>query len=104
ENRKTMNQVTPRMIKSGLIIEVRWFVAKELVAGSHARLRYLFSRVSIRIFVPISMKGGTWTTRPVSIFAGLYDALAVAPFKLGSVSTTSSVTVFGSSMPTGVVS
>src|SRR3982750_1339132 len=68
--------------------------------GIHARLRYLFSRVSMMAFVPTSMNGGTMTVRPVSILAGLYEALAVAPFMLGSVSTISRVTVFGSSMPT----
>lgn len=37
----------------------------------YARDRYLFSRVSMMILTPGSMNGGTLTTRPVSIFAGL---------------------------------
>ena len=32
------------------------------------------------------MNGGTWTTRPVSSFAGLTWALAVAPLMPGAVS------------------
>ena len=42
--------------------------------------------VSIRITSPSLMKGGTWTTRPVSIRAGLPTFETEAPLIAGSVS------------------
>jgi hypothetical protein len=50
------------------------------------------------------MKGGTWTTRPVSIFAGLVTEDAVADLMPGSVSMTVISTNDGSSMPTALPS
>ena len=47
------------------------------------------------------MKGGTFTTRPVSILAGLFWFETDAPLMAGSVSTTFISTIMGSSMPTG---
>jgi len=50
------------------------------------------------------MKAGTCTVSPVSSFAGLVTALAVALRIPGSVSITFSSTVCGSSMPTALPS
>ena len=52
-----------------------------------------------RIFWPSVMNGGTCTTRPVSIFAGLVTLETLAPLIPGSVSTTVMSTVAGSSTP-----
>src|SRR5580698_692158 len=71
---------------------------------AYARLMYAPSLVSTRIFSPSLMKGGTWTTRPVSVLAGLVTELAVADFIPGSVSTTVISTTVGSSMPTALPS
>ena len=60
--------------------------------------------MSTRIFSPSLMKGGTCTTKPVSVLAGLVTLLAVADFSPGSVSMTVRSTVWGSSMPTGLPS
>ena len=46
-------------------------IARRTFRVLYARDRYLFSRVSMMIFTPGSMNGGTWTIRPVSILAGL---------------------------------
>ena len=46
-----------------------------------------------------STKSGTWTTRPVSVVAGLRAPPVVSPAKPGSVSTTLRSTVTGSSTP-----
>src|SRR5271165_2147135 len=70
----------------------------------YARDKYAPSDVSTRIFSPSLMKGGTYTTSPVSVLAGLVTLLAVADFNPGSVSTTVSSTVCGSSTPTGLPS
>src|SRR5712692_11065719 len=75
-----------------------------LTTEGYARDKYAPSAVSTRIFSPSLMNGGTWTTRPVSVFAGLVTLEAVALFSPGSVSTTVSSTVCGSSMPTGLPS
>ena len=76
-------------------------VAHHNVCSSpYARDRYAPSAVSTRIFSPSLMNGGTWTTRPVSILAGLVTEEAVADFRPGSVSTTVISTVCGNSMPT----
>ncbi len=47
---------------------------------------YAPSAVSTRIFSPSLMNGGTCTTRPVSVLAGLVTELAVADLMPGSVS------------------
>ena len=52
------------------------------------RSTYSPVRVSIRIFSPGPMKGGTWTLRPVSSVASLYWLVAVAPLIDGGVSVT----------------
>src|SRR5580658_3548410 len=70
----------------------------------YARDIYVPSAVSMRIFSPSLMNGGTCTTRPVSILAGLVTELAVADLMPGSVSTTVISTWLGSSMPTGLPS
>ena len=77
-------------------------------AGGHSLLPYRFTRsmyepvaVSMRMTSPSLMKAGTWTTSPVSIFAGLPTFDTVAPLIAGSVSRTFISTVRGSSMPTG---
>ena len=54
---------------------------------------YLPSLVSTVINSPISINGGTCTTRPVSSVAGLFCEAAVAPLRLGSVSTTRKLTL-----------
>src|SRR5437870_7141306 len=61
--------------------------------------KYAPSDVSTRIFSPSLMKGGTCTTNPVSVLAGLVTLEAVALFNPGSVSTTVSSTVCGNTMP-----
>src|ERR1019366_5423784 len=68
------------------------------------RSKYAASRVSTLMIVPASRNCGTCTTRPVSSFAGLYDAEAVAPFIPGSTSTIRRFTVVGSSTETGLSS
>ena len=57
-------------------------------AGSLSRVWYSPVRVSMRIVSPTSTKIGTWTTRPVSVVAGLRAPVWVSPAKPGSVSTT----------------
>ena len=49
----------------------------------HARFRYAPSEVSTLILSPSLMNGGTCTTSPVSVLAGLVTLLAVADFKSG---------------------
>src|SRR5678816_4442023 len=49
-----------------------------------------------RTFSPTLMNSGTFTVTPLSSFAGFVDAVFVAVFMTGAVSTTSSVSVFGS--------
>src|SRR6202034_1760435 len=66
---------------------------------SYARLMYAPSAVSTRIFSPSLIHGGTCTTRPVSVVAGLVTELAVADLIPGSVETTVISTAVGSSMP-----
>ena len=58
------------------------------LAAVYARDKYAPSAVSTRIFSPSLMKGGTCTTNPVSVLAGLVTLEAVALFNPGSVSTT----------------
>src|SRR5207248_815245 len=70
----------------------------------YARLIYAPSAVSTRIFSPSLMNGGTWTTSPVSSFAGLVTEDAVADLIPGSVSTTVISTTPGSSIPTALPS
>ena len=72
--------------------------------GHLTRSRYSPVRVSTLIFSPGSMKGGTWTRRPVSSVASLYWLVAVAPFRAGGVSVTVISTVAGSSIDTGLLS
>ena len=62
-----------------------------------------YSPVSVLtlIFVPSTMNWGTITVSPVSVFAGLNDPVAVALFRLGSVSVTVSTTLGGSCTPSG---
>src|SRR5688500_7071242 len=48
-----------------------------------------------RTFSPVLMNSGTLTVTPFSRVAGLVDAVFVAVFMTGAVSTTSSVSVFG---------
>src|SRR5574341_879560 len=68
------------------------------------RSRYEPSVGSTLTLSPICTNGGTCTVTPVSSFAGLYEALAVAPFIDGSVSTTSKSTLDGGLMPIGLPS
>ncbi|KAJ3069104.1 hypothetical protein HK102_006997 [Quaeritorhiza haematococci] len=71
--------------------------------GRHfTRSRYSLVRVSIRIFSPGLMNGGTWTLSPVSSVASLYWLVAVAPWSAGGVSVTHSSTESGISMETGL--
>ena len=65
------------------------------------RSRYSPVRVSMRIFSPGLMKGGTETVRPVSSLASLYWLVAVAPASDGGVSETVSSTKSGISIETG---
>ena len=73
------------------------FLSAEVISDTarprpHSRLtlvtRYAPSAVSTRIFSPSLMNGGTCTTSPVSVLAGLVTLEAVALFNPGSVSTT----------------
>ena len=66
------------------------------------RSMYSPVRVSIRIFSPGPMNGGTWTLRPVSRIASLYWFVAVAPFKDGGVSVTTRSIDAGTSTDTGL--
>src|ERR1700684_510972 len=66
----------------------------------YARDKYAPSDVSTLIFSPSLINGGTCTTSPVSVLAGLVTLEAVALFRPGSVSMTVRITVCGSSMPT----
>src|SRR5687767_15104474 len=50
---------------------------------------------------PVPMNSGTFTVTPFSSFAGFCDAVFVAVFITGEVSTTSSVSEFGSRIATG---
>src|SRR5690349_20423798 len=50
---------------------------------------------------PVPTNSGTCTVTPFSSFAGFVDAVFVAVFITGAVSTTSSTSEFGSLMPTG---
>src|SRR5689334_17202401 len=77
---------------------------RSTIVETYALERYAPSAVSTRIFSPSLMKGGTCTTSPVSVLAGLVTLEAVADFNPGSVSTTVSSTVCGSSMPTALPS
>ena len=54
-----------------------------------------------RTLSPVPMNSGTLTVAPFSSFAGFCDAVFVAVFITGDVSTTSSVSEFGRRMPTG---
>src|SRR5262249_57083153 len=81
--------------------------ANNIASGKHlnyARERYAPSAVSTRIFSPSLIKGGTCTTSPVSVLAGLVTLEAVADFSPRSVSMTVKSTVWGSSMPTALPS
>src|SRR5258708_7364632 len=73
-------------------------------AGSqrYTRSMYAPSSVLTLIFSPELTKGGTWTIRPVSVFAGLNEVVTVAFLMLGSVSVTVSTTEGGSSTPIGL--
>jgi len=57
--------------------------------------------VLILIFSPCVTKDGTITTSPVSTVAGLKELVAVAPFRLGSVSVTVRTTFGGNLTPIG---
>src|SRR3954462_7123190 len=70
----------------------------------YALERYAPSAVSTRILSPSLMNGGTCTTRPVSVLAGLVTLDAVALLMPGSVSSTVRSTVCGSSTPTALPS
>jgi hypothetical protein len=74
-----------------------------VAARAYARDRYSPVSVLTRMVSPVLTKGGTFTTRPVSVVAGLIWLLAVAPLMPGEVSVTFRSTVGGSSMPTGSV-
>src|ERR671914_202794 len=50
---------------------------------------------------PVPMNSGTFTVTPFSNFAGFDDAVFVAVFITGAVSTISSTSELGSRMPTG---
>src|SRR5262245_20347202 len=66
------------------------------------RSMYSPVRVSIRIFSPGPMNGGTWTFRPVSRVASLYWLVAVAPLIEGGVSVTVRSMEAGTSTETGL--
>ena len=68
------------------------------------RSTYSPVRVSIRIFSPGPMNGGTWTFRPVSRVASLYWLVAVAPLIEGGVSVTVRSIEAGTSIETGLSS
>src|SRR6267142_7023623 len=70
--------------------------------GRYTRSIYAPSSVLILIFSPVLTKGGTWTMRPVSVFAGLKEVVTVAFLISGSVSVTVSTTEGGSSTPIGL--
>ena len=59
--------------------------------------RSMYSPVSVLtlIFSPSPTNWGTITVSPVSVLAGLNEPVAVAPFRLGSVSTMVSTTLGG---------
>src|SRR5947209_13160178 len=84
-----------------------WFLEKRETKNQkrfHALDRYAPSAVSTRMVSPSLMKGGTYTTSPVSVFAGLVTLEAVADFSPGSVSMIFKSTVCGSSIPTALPS
>src|SRR5205814_7294072 len=72
---------------------------REILKIDYARSMYLPSAVSILIFSPLLMKGGTCTVMPVSILAGLKELVAVEFLIPGSVSSTVRTTEGGSSTP-----
>jgi hypothetical protein len=79
------------------------FQARTAATGAcYARSIYAPSSVLTLIFSPELTNGGTWTMRPVSVFAGLKDVVTVAFLIYGSVSVTVSTTEGGSSRPIGL--
>src|SRR6266852_8792397 len=94
-------QVLFRKARKKQIIQLR---SRTYALRTYARDKYAPSAVSTRIFSPSLMNGGTCTTSPVSVFAGLVTLEAVALFSPGSVSTTVNSTVCGNSMPTALPS
>src|SRR5262245_25689634 len=87
-----------------VVIAERHACSHGIIYPLPARLRYSPLRVSTATISPMPMNGGTLIFRPVSNVAGLVCAAAVAPFTLGSVSTTFNSTVAGSSRLIGVPS
>ena len=67
-----------------------------LGSGYFARSMYSPVVGFTRTFSPVLMNSGTFTVTPFSSVAGFVDAVLVAVFMTGAVSTTSSVSVFGS--------
>src|SRR2546430_2623135 len=74
------------------------------VTSYFARSIYRLSVGSTMISSPSVTNGGTCTTTPFSSVAGLYDADAVEPFTIGSVSAIFALIGFGNSMPNGFAS
>jgi hypothetical protein len=70
-------------------------------AQPSARLMWRRSRGSTLMRSPWLTKSGTWTTAPVSSFAGLVTFETVSPFTPGSVSMTVSSTEAGICTPDG---
>src|SRR5262249_42351718 len=75
---------------------------EEITEERYARSMYAPSSVLTLIFSPVPMKGGTCTTRPVSVVAGLNEVVTVAFLISGSVSVTVRTTDGGSSRPIGL--
>src|SRR3982751_3820566 len=72
-----------------------------LVAQSFARSMYSPVVGFTRILSPVATNSGTFTVTPFSNFAGFDDAVFVAVFITGLVSTIVSVIEFGSRTPIG---
>src|ERR687894_163653 len=70
-------------------------------AQPFARSRYSPVVGFTRTRSPVPMNSGTFTVTPFSSFAGFADAVLVAVFITGAVSTISSTSELGSRIPTG---
>ena len=68
-------------------------MAATIPAGPRAAL--------VEFRAPVAMNSGTFTVTPFASFAGLLEAVLVAVFMTGAVSTISCTTYCGRSMPIG---
>src|ERR671916_1158861 len=81
-----------------------WHQPAAEAAQAFARSRYSPVFGFTRTRSPVPMNSGTFTVTPFSSLAGFDDAVFVAVFITGAVSTISSTSELGSRMPTGRLS